>query len=175
GTIARSSTANYYGFDTGSINPITDSFTVSGVVRTMQRGGSSGFNLGFFGQGTGADPVGSFGSSGNSSNFIGLNFDDGINVQAIAFDVFGGRDRSGTFASLHDPAGDVPGPTVPFTMTWQPPPAGAGHEKGELDINFGGTLLNWVYTGDDNFVEFTRFGILGVSASGGSCQTFLDD
>src|SRR4051794_481082 len=30
GVIARSGTANYYGFNIGSVNPITDSFTASG-------------------------------------------------------------------------------------------------------------------------------------------------
>src|SRR5688572_16450161 len=53
GTLQRSSgPANFYGFNVGTIG-INEGFEASGVIRLMSRGGSSGFFLGYFGQGEG--------------------------------------------------------------------------------------------------------------------------
>lgn len=165
GTIARdSSPANFYGFNVGTLDPDTESFLARGVLRVVgSPGGSSGFYVGFF------NGASSYGSGGDPANFMGIGFGDMVNAQAFIFSSTQGRDRSGVDPSIGTNT------TVPFSISWAPPPAG-GSNKGELTVVLPSGTQLVSYGGDlPNLNPFTHFGIFATSADGGSGEVYLDD
>ena len=163
---------NFYGFNIGTLS-ITEQFEASGVIRVTQAGGGSGINIGFF---NGIDSFSaeeeSFGDpekADHHSNFMGINFDDGLDAWVNIFDFDGSRDRSDIPQNL------TVGQTIPFSMEWTPPPAGTS-EKGvfTVSINNGPDHVQ-NYTGDLEFVDFTHFGVFSGIVAGGQSTAYFDD
>lgn len=165
GVIQRdSSPANFYAANIGSFDPDTETFTASGTMYVKSGpGGSSGFYLGWF------NGASSYGSGGDPANFAGIGFGDMRNAQAFIFSDTQGRDRSGV-----DPAQAFDA-QYSWSMTWNPPPAG-GSEKGQLVVTLPTGTQSVSYGGDlPNLDPFTHFGVMGISADGGSGEFYLDN
>jgi hypothetical protein len=164
GNFARSgSLPNYYGFNIGSFDPTSEAFQAAGVLRVTAAAGGTGFNLGFFSGAT------SFGSGGDAANFIGLGFNDMTGAQAYIYNNVSGRDRSGVETQI--PVGT----TVPFSLDWQPAPAGE-IGKGLLTATINGVQQQFSSSADlDTLDPITHFGVFGISADGNTGTVFFDD
>jgi len=150
----RSSPANFYGLDLGGALSTTTPFTVTGVLN-LHRDGGSGL---FFGYSNG---VSSYGSGGDPSNFLGVQFDDGESPIPVAFTP--GQSRTRTLAIYSPLPNDT---TLPFSFTYD----GSGAMTVVID-NRTATLN--ISPGDYN--PWTHFGIMAVSADGGTSQFWVDD
>jgi len=162
GTIVRSAAVHsYYAFNIGNFNPATTSLTASGSYHLESHGGSSGILLGFF---NGANSLPNVANhDGNPKNFLGSYIVDGNDPWVYLWDPAGFQDRGEvTGGTLPEPG------TYPFSMTWNPPPAGSSN-KGSLTMSidgFGPTTVS--YSGDPIGANITHFGIMNPDVSGGN-------
>jgi hypothetical protein len=154
---------SFYGVSIGSLDLQTQSFSVSGVVHVEQRDGGSGFYIGY---GRGASSfIDDNGESGDAKNFIGIQFDDGLDGIAILWTNGGGRERNTA-------AGDLPvGFTVPFSMSYDP----AGNGALSTTINGVSNTLNLPANAKNEVEALTTFGIMPVSAPGSFTIVWFDD
>ena len=158
GTISRTATPTFYGFNIGEHDPRTEALHAEGTLYVQQRDGGSGWNFGFF---SGAS---SFGTGGDARNAFIWGLSDGEDAQLFVYSPTGGRDRSG-FETI-----DLSG-AVPFTLDWDP----TAGSKGVLTGTINGVTHTAGFGGDHTGEAFTHFGILGVSAAGGASIGYLDN
>ncbi len=160
-------TPSFYGFNVGAIDPATEGFNVSGVIRSNRKDGA--VFLGYF---TGADSAPNRGK--DVKNFIGVLLNDGgFEIYSQIYNT--NRSREGQqFAGI-----PVDGTTVPFSLIYSPPPAGTGN--GTLRVAFGansGTqnIPNDIVLAVD---DLTRFGVFSQASDASPNQAFselfLDD
>ena len=159
---ANGGTSNYYGVPIGgTIDLSTDPFSVSGVIHLDAPDGGSGWSIGY---GVGLASYDDPGETGDHRNFIGINFDNGIDGGAIMWSAGGGRDHNGWVD------GDlVTDTTVPFSMSYDP-----GTQT--LSMNINGTLTSKNFGSNVNDVDpLTHFQIMPVSANGATSIVYIDD
>jgi MYXO-CTERM domain-containing protein len=154
-------TPTYYGFNVGAIDPATEGFSVSGVMRSERRDGAV-----FFGYFAGA---GSFPDAGkNAHNFIGVLLNDG---------------GAEVFTQIYNPGGSreggavpTPVPTdgtvVPFSMTYQPPPAGTGNGSLSFTVGSNSGTTNLPNTIVQSIDDLSHFGFFPQVRDAGPSTSF---
>ena len=156
---------NFYGVDLGgTIDISTDPFSVSGVVHLEIGDGGSGFQLGY---GRGTD---SYGSGGDSADFIGMHFDDGNNVGAVVWSSTMGRTLDQGPADL--PFG--PGVTVPFSMVYDPNDF-SGNGSLTVTVNGSPYTMNLGVGNKNDLAPLTHLQVMPVSADGGTSTVWFGD
>ena len=164
GLILRSGApANFYAFNVGSLDPVSEAFSASGFLKVTEPDGGSGYYLGFFKRDAGAVPDGFYGSGGDPHGFMGIGFGDMHHAQAFLFSQSGGRDRSGV-----DPSTGI-GTLVPWSIVWTP--------GGGMVCTINGVPQGPVTPGDGaaSLGVMDHFGIFATSANGADGRAFLDD
>ena len=160
-------TPTYYGFDIGTINPATEGFDVSGVIRSNRKDGA--FFFGYF-QGAFSVPD----PNKNAHNFVGFLLNDGTEVFTQVFNP--GGSREGTQL----PGVTVPfdGTPVPFSMVYQPPPAGTGNGSLSVTVNGVSGTTNLPNTIVQSIGDLTHFGLFPQVKDPGALsysEVYFDD
>jgi MYXO-CTERM domain-containing protein len=157
---------NFYAFNVGSLNPVSENFSASGLMKVTVPDGGSGFYLGFFKKNAGSPadvPNGFYGAGGDPHGFMGVGFGDMHHAQAFLFSQSGGRDRSGV-----DPSTGI-GVTIPWSIDWT---VGTG-----LTVTINGVPQGPVTPGDGaaSLGIMDHFGIFATSADGADGEVFFDN
>jgi hypothetical protein len=168
GSISRGGpNPNFYGFNVGSINPATQGFNVSGVVRSNVADGA--FFFGYFAGASSYPDV-----NGDLANFIGLLVNDGHDV--FGFDYThetspGSRHRTGSEL----PTLDLPlGTAVPFGMEYTPQ---VGATLGTLRVSVGANSATATFENGFPAITdaLTHFGIVPQGTGTGISDVYFDD
>jgi hypothetical protein len=140
--------ATLYGFDVGAIDPFTEGFNVSGVIRSNRKDGA--FFLGYFAGATSFPD-----ENKNAKNFVGILVNDGGNE---------------VFTQIYNPNGSreggqvptpvpVDGTVVPFGMAYNPPPAGTGNGSLRVSVGNNTATTNIPNNIVESIADLTRFGV----------------
>jgi hypothetical protein len=158
---------NFYGFNVGSINPATQGFTVSGVIRS-----NAGTGALFLGYSQGAASYADV--NGDLANFIGILLNDGKDV--FGFDYThetspGSRHRTGQEL----PTLDLPiGVAVPFGMQYTPQ---VGATLGTLRVSVGANSATATF--ENGFPGITdalnHFGVFPQRNALTASEIYMDD
>jgi hypothetical protein len=160
-------TPTFYGFNVGAIDPATEGFTVSGVIRSNRRDGA--VFLGYF---VGAD---SFPDRGkNASNFIGVLLNDGgAEIFTQIYNPTGSREGG----QLATPV-PTDGTPIPFSLAYSPT---GGTGNGTLSFTAGAAsgTTNIPNTIAQSIADLTHFGVFPQVRDAGPSTSFselyLDD
>jgi hypothetical protein len=153
GFMQRGNTS-YYGFDTGDINPETDTFHADGVYRYVS--GSGNMFFGFFN-------AASHMTGGDTRNFIGIQMDDG---RAALYHGSTGVSQHREHNGPVDVASS--GATIKWSIDWDPVNGAdmtIGSDSAHVDSEFGG----------EAHAMLNRFGFFSGDTSDTVGQVYWDD